>query len=135
MWATCFNASNNIHFNYPPIMADGRNYATWQPESVINDNIRRKENITTSWQYRKYLTNNALQIMKLNTQESCVDLGLNPYININKTSTPNVPHLYSSVTDNNNPKFGYSNNNLKTPYLSREQLQARMISPSISIYK
>ena len=26
-WATCYNSSNNIHFNFPPIMADGRNFA------------------------------------------------------------------------------------------------------------
>jgi len=43
-WATCFNSSNNIHFNFPPIMADGRNYATWQPEAVINQIIGNIDN-------------------------------------------------------------------------------------------
>ena len=73
--------------------------------------------------------------MKINTKSSCIDLGINPYTNINTTPSPNVPHMYSSVVDNRNPSFGYSNNNLKNPYISREQLQARMISPSLSISK
>ena len=64
-WGTCYAGSNNIHFDFPPIMADGRNYASWQPESVINNKIREKEKINTNWEYRQFLTNNAIQIMKL----------------------------------------------------------------------
>ena len=41
-WGTCYAGSNNIHFDFPPIMADGRNYATWQPGAVINENITKK---------------------------------------------------------------------------------------------
>ena len=26
-WGTCYSGSNNIHFGFPPIMTDGRNYA------------------------------------------------------------------------------------------------------------
>ena len=65
-WATCYSGSNNIHFNFPPIMADGRNFATWQPEAVVNNRIRKNENIQSNWQYRQYLTNNAVQIMQYN---------------------------------------------------------------------
>jgi len=74
-WATCYSGSNNIHFNFPPIMADGRNFASWQPEAVVNDRIRQQENITTSWQYRQYLTNNASEIMKMNSYGACEELG------------------------------------------------------------
>jgi hypothetical protein len=35
--------------------------------------------------------------------------------------------------DTKAPGFGYPTSDLKNPYLSREQLQARMISPSISV--
>ena len=63
-WGTCYSGSNNIHFGYPPIMNDGRNYASWQPGAVINEQIRKDENITTNWQYRKYLTDNADSIIK-----------------------------------------------------------------------
>ena len=26
-WGTCYNGSNNIHFNFPPFMNDSRNYS------------------------------------------------------------------------------------------------------------
>ena len=29
--------SNNIHFDFPPIMDDGRNYATYVPACEINE--------------------------------------------------------------------------------------------------
>ena len=47
-WATCFSGSNNIHFNFPPIMNDGRNYASYQPEAVINERIQQQNHITTN---------------------------------------------------------------------------------------
>jgi hypothetical protein len=114
-------------------MADGRTYASWQPEAVVNDRIQKEENITSSWAYRQFLTNNALQIMKYNNQEACTDLGLNPHIQTNATPSSNVPYMFRSVMDTKSPGFGYPTSDLKSPYLSREQLQARMISPSISV--
>ncbi len=55
---------NNIHFNSPALMADGRNYANWQPTAVLNDQIRARENIKTNWDYRAYLQKNANSIME-----------------------------------------------------------------------
>ena len=65
-WGSCNGASNNIHFNFPPIMNDGRNFATWQPGAVINNAIRKEQNIKSNWDYRLYLTNNADSIIKTN---------------------------------------------------------------------
>lgn len=131
-WATCYSGSNNIHFNSPPIMADGRNFASWQPEAAVNERIQKQEQITSSWKYRQYLTQNAVQIMKFNNLEACTELGLPSHTLLNTTPSSNVPHLYKSNYDTNNPGYGYSTSDLKTPYLSREQLQSRMISPSVS---
>ena len=36
-WGTCYAGSNNIHFDFPPIMMDGRNFAKWQPGAAINE--------------------------------------------------------------------------------------------------
>ena len=130
-WATCYSGSNNIHFNSPPIMSDGRNYASWQPEAVINRNIQRKANINSNWNYRQFLQNNANQIMQYNTILSCDALGLDTHINSGKTPSDNVPFSYKSTFDTSRPGFGYCNSNLKNPYISREQLNARMISPFI----
>jgi hypothetical protein len=131
-WATCYSGSNNIHFDFPPIMADGRTYSSWQPEAVVNDRIRQQENITTSWQYRQFLINNASDIMKINNQEACSDLGLPTHFQTNATPSANVPFTFKSAFDTNTPGFGYCNSNLKQPYLTREQLQARMVAPSIT---
>lgn len=132
-WATCYSGSNNIHFDFPPIMADGRTYSSWQPEAVINDRIRQQENITTSWQYRQFLINNASDIMKINNQEACSELGLPTHFQTNATPSSNVPFTFKSAFDTNTPGFGYCNSNLKQPYLTREQLQARMVAPSITV--
>jgi hypothetical protein len=130
-WATCYSASNNIDFNYPPIMADGRNYASWQPESVINKRIQKEEGIQSNWQYRKFLQKNANQIMNYNTQSACYTLGLETHFNSNETPSDNVPFQFKGTFDTSKPGFGYCNSDLKNPYLSREQLNARLIAPSI----
>lgn len=134
-WATCYSGSNNIHFNFPPIMADGRNYASWQPDAVINRRIQKQENIQSNWAYRQYMQHNGLQIMKYNGEEACYDLGLNPHVYTGKTPSNNVPYLYKNTYDNNQPGYGYTNSDLKNPYLSRQQLNARLIAPSIQIQK
>ena len=97
MWGTCYGASNNIHFDFPPIMQDGRNYSSWQPEAVVNDNIRKQENIKSNWEYRKFLTNNALQIMKYNNQEACNDLGLPSHIENNNNPLSLCENLSTDV--------------------------------------
>ena len=131
-WGTCYSGSNNIHFDFPPIMADGRNYASWQPEAVINKRIQQKEHISSSWEYRQFLTHNAQEIMKYNSMESCYTLGLPEHIQSAATPATNVPFRYNSNFDNSQPGFGYCNSDLKTPYLSREQLQSRMMSATVN---
>lgn len=130
-WATCYSGSNNIHFNFPPIMADGRNFVQWQPDAVVNNRIQQKEGITNNWNYRQYLQQNGLQIMNYNTAESCYELGLDPHVQTGKTPSDNVPYTFRSTFDTGKPGFGYCNSDLKNPYLSREQLNSRLVAPSI----
>jgi len=129
-WATCYSGSNNVHFNYPPLMADGRNYASWQPEAVINKKIQKAENIQSNWDYRRFMTHHGLSIMEYNTKEAAREMGTNVEPTHVIPST-NVPFLYDSARDTREPAFGYTNSDLKNPYLSREQLNARLMSASI----
>jgi hypothetical protein len=134
-WGTCYSGSNNIHFNYPPIMADGRNYADWQPGAVVNERIKEQAGITSNAQYRQYLTHNAAQIMQANQLEACNQCGNCGY-NTGNPGNPlqpqrNMPYVFTSTLDNSQP-FGYENSDLKNYYLSRQQLQARMIAPVIT---
>ena len=131
-WTTCYSGSNNIDFNFPPIMNDGRNWAQWQPDAVVNERIQKQEGIQSNWGYRKFLQKNGVQIMNYNTQEACYTLGLDPHYDNNKTPSENVPYTFKGVFDTGKPGFGYCNSDLKNPYLSREQLNARLISPSIN---
>ena len=128
-WSTCYSGSNNIHFSYPPLMSDGRNYASWQPGNQINNKIKQQNNIRTNSEYRKFLIENANNIIKLNEKEACNNCGCCPYYNNSEIS--NVPYLYQSCNSTNQP-VGYQNSDLKNLYLSREQL-AIIKSQPISI--
>lgn len=130
-WINQFSASNNIHHNMPPMMNDGRNYSTWQPEAVVNQQIQKDAGIKSNWEYRQYLQNNANHIMKYNTMESIYASGNNPYTLVNNQPSENTPFLYKSTYDTSKPNYGFNNSDLKMNYLTREQLQSRMISPSI----
>lgn len=129
-WATCYNGSNNIHFDFPAIMADGRTFATWQPGAKVNKQIREENNIKSNWEYRKYLTNNADSIIKSNQLAACDNCCYCP-AEYNSQSTSNSPFLYKSCAEKSQP-YGYENSDLKNIYLSRQQLQSRMVAPVIT---
>jgi hypothetical protein len=131
-WGVCYSGSNNIHFNFPPIMADGRNFSAWQPDAVINQRIQKKEGITNNWSYRQYLQHNGQQIMSYNNEEACYELGLDTHVQSGKTPSSNVPYTFRSTFDTSKPGFGYCNSDLKNPYLTSEQLNARLVAPSIN---
>jgi len=130
---TCFSGCNNAYFKYPPMMADGRNWASWQPEAVINQRIQVEQDIRSNWDYRQFMQKNGLKIMNFNTLENCYEMGLD----CNKVGRQNIeyskstPFLYKSVFDTRHPAVGYCNSDLKNPYLSSEQLNARLIAPYI----
>jgi hypothetical protein len=132
-WSTCYTGSNNIHYNDPPLMMDGRTYASWQPEAVVNKKIQVTENINTNWKYRQYLQKNGRDIMKYNSEEYYYYLGIDPKLGSDNSKTNgNVPFKFKSINDEKKPEYGYSSSNLKTPYLTREQLNSQLISPYIS---
>jgi hypothetical protein len=132
-WENCYSASNNIDFNAPAKMADGRVWSQWQNDAEVNHRIQAKEGIQSNWQYRRFLQRNGMQIMNYNNQEACYALGLDPHTTAGTTPSDNVPHTFKGTFDTSKPGFGYCNSDLKNPYLSVEQLNARLISPSINL--
>jgi len=132
-------ATNNKYPQFPPLMSDGRSVtASWQPEALINDDLIQSNNIRSNWQYRRYLTNNSKDIMEYNFRESSTDVGYFkrpidlPNIQSNAVFNMNgTPYNFSSIMDKTKP-FGYQTSDLKEIYLSREQLDARKISPVIT---
>jgi len=133
-WGTCYSGSNNILFDFPPIMKDGRNYANWQPGGSLNEEIRKDNKIHSNWAYRKFLTQNADTIIRTNQAFACDDCCSCParYPSVTQpTTNNNTPFLYKSCLDNSQP-FGYENSDLKNLYLSDVQLESRMVTPVIT---
>ena len=131
--------ANNKYDQFPPLMSDGRVVtASWQPESVLNNMIIRDNHIQSNWEYRKYLTDNATKIMAFNYKEFSNDVGYitrhsdliynNQSIAKDPSNTGNHAYLYSSYTEPSRT----INSDLKSIYLSREQLNARKICPVVS---
>ena len=94
--------------------------------------IQKQEGITNNWNYRQYLQQNGLQIMNYNNKEACYELGLDLHVQSGKTPSSNVPYTFRSAFDTSTPGFGYCNSDLKNPYLSSEQLNSRLVAPSIT---
>lgn len=131
-WTDQFSAPNNAINTLPAMMQDGRIWSSWQPEAVVNEKIQKQEGIKSNWEYRQYLQNNANHIMKYNTMETIYSSGNNPYISSSMVQpSSNTPFLYGSTYDNRMPPYGFSNSDLKQHYLSREQLNAKMVAPTI----
>jgi hypothetical protein len=120
-------ATNNKYKFFPPIMNDGRNFTAWQPGAVLSENIRTANDITSNWEYRKFLSENADQIIKHNQVSSCNQCGYCPYkmdpsLSVNAGKLSGEPLM--DVKD--------ITNGLKTAYLSSNYIESRMKAPSMS---
>ncbi len=123
--------TNNKYPVFPPIMNDGRSViSSWDTETSLNDKIRKENGIKSNWDYRHFLTRNAVNVMEKNYNESANDTG-SFFIKQNE-STSNSPFLYGSINENTTP-FGFERNDLKDIYLSREQLYSRKCAPTIKV--
>ena len=120
-WSSMYTATNNAYSELPPMMSDGRNFTNLLPDEVVNDTIKREAGITSNWDYRRYLQNNASHIIRQNTHTAIAATGLieNP--------TNSIPiDFFGQPRPNNKPS------DLKTQYMSREQLNSRLIAPTIT---
>jgi hypothetical protein len=131
--------TNNRYGGFPPLMCDGRSLiAAWQPEADINNDIIQRNGIRSNWEYRQYLTNNAPEIMRRNFIDSANDIG---YYARNATEAGDAqpilatslsrPFMYSSILEQPG-HLGNENTDLKTEYLTKEQLNAQQFSPVVT---
>ena len=132
-------STNNQYSEFPPLMNDGRSVvSSWQTEAHMNRELKKQNNIKSNWEYRQYLTKNANNLMDKEFSESANDTGYNmkssqkPNIqSIEVTGFSNYPYSFKSVLDDAKPT-GHVQSDLKTAYLTREQLQSRQISPVVT---
>ena len=131
-WATSYSSSNNVYFDLPPMMEDGRVFDERKTESqIMQENMIKNNSIKTNADYRKYLANNADSIISYNQVESYHQTGFKPVIFQNELSS-NVPYLFKSKSDPSRP-VGYNDSDLKKKYLTREQLQSQLTAPVIEL--
>jgi len=131
--------ANNKYAAFPPLMSDGRSITnTWQPESTLNAEIIQTNGIRSNWEYRQFLIQNGGHVAAYNFRESANDIGyFKRPIDLPSMRSNQVeglytnPYMYKSITDGSKP-VGYVNSDLKDVYLSREQLDARKISPVVN---
>lgn len=128
--------SNNQYPGFPPLMSDGRSLiASWQLDSVVNNELLQHYGIKSNNDYRQQLIHNAGEIMKSNFYEACNDVGY--YRRYNETkeqhTEQNTPaYLYKSLLDKGpNPNQNRASD-LKELYLSKERLQSLKIAPEIT---
>ena len=128
--------TNNKYPSFPPIMSDGRSLiSSWQNETQFNHKIIVDNNIKTNWEYRQYLAKNAKAVMEYNFRECANDTG---YVipkkedNNNNNTKIMTPYLFNSLNDRSNP---FQRSDLKEIYLTREQLNAKKVSPYVNVNK
>jgi hypothetical protein len=123
-WGTCYSGSNNIHFNFPPLMEDSRLFSNYY-SSVLNDSVfQNNKNIKNNSDYRKYLQVNADTIIKNNQYVSILECGTNINYNSAVSDSIQTPYIFNSILSRDQP-YGYETSDLKNIYLSRQQLDAQ----------
>ena len=72
----CYRTTNNKHYTAPPRMADGRHFTDYRPTFDLNNKIQNDNNISSSYDYRMFMTNNAEKIIEVNKQHSHLKNGV-----------------------------------------------------------
>ena len=71
MSKNCYKTSNNKYFQCPPRMDDGRHFTDYAPNCYVNNILRTNNQVYNSFQYRKFLTENADKLMDMNRTYAC----------------------------------------------------------------
>jgi hypothetical protein len=141
-------ATNNRYPQFPPKMQDGRSLmSSWTPESVVDHQywkahetqFRADAPLNPNWMYRRHLQKNALDIIAQNFRETANDTGFSAAsvvpVGVAAAAAAqgpkNAPYLFQSLNDPATEKPGYESSDLKSLYLTREQLQARKSAPTV----
>tara|TARA_B110000444_G_C18817620_1_gene585965 strand:+ start:161 stop:583 length:423 start_codon:yes stop_codon:yes gene_type:complete len=132
-WGTSYNGSDNIHFNFPPIMDDGRNFSNYESGAGLDNKLKETANIRNNSDYRKYLQINADSIIKNNQLTACNECCATPFYS-NKTNnmTTTKPYIFDSILSDNQP-YGYESSDLKNIFISRQMLNAQLHAPRFKI--
>ena len=102
------------------------NNASWQPESEKNNNLLHSEKIKTNWEYRRYLMNNASQVMEFNYLDTANSIGYNKRPSEIPSIQSNSFTPFKSITT-------LPNSDLKQNYILQHQNASRKMAPEVVI--
>jgi hypothetical protein len=122
--------ANNRYRGFPPLMNDGRSIiASNRSETLLHNSILKESGETNNAKYRQYMITNAKSIMEKDFRSASNDVGYyERFIDQISSGATGTPYMFSSVLDTSNP-LGYAESDLKSIYLSREQLEAKRVAP------
>ncbi len=126
--------TNNRYDGFPPLMNDGRSIiASARSETLLHNSLLKQSGETNNAKYRDYMVKNAMSIMENDFRNASNDIGYYErfidQISSNQPST-GAPYTFTSIMDGTRP-LGHSSSDLKSLYLSREQLEARRVAPHV----
>ena len=125
-WATCYSGSNNIHFNTPPLMSDGRHYSNYDPSCKANNELRGSLGIKNNYQYRQWLISNGNAVQRQNKKAACNECS--QCVQEAAQAPPQQKYLFKNCADNSTP-YGYEGSDLKNLYFTRQALQSQLNAP------
>ena len=124
---------NNIHFNFPSLMNDGRPVSNYESSVSLDNKLKQTANINSNTDYRKYLQTNADSIIKNNQLTACSECAISPYyLKTTQKNNFTKPYIFDSILSNDQP-YGYETSDLKNLYLSKESLHALVHAPRFKI--
>ncbi len=122
--------SNNRYDGFPPLMNDGRSVmASARSEPLTHNKILQNAGFTCNASYREYMIKNAREIVTKDFTDASTDAGypVGGRFADQIMEQQGGPILYRTVFDT--PQTPVSD--LKSIYLSREQLDAKRVAPRI----
>jgi len=120
---------NSQYYTIKPMA--NNDFYSWQPQSITNTKIHTNAGITSNWKYRQYLQNNAKDIMKYNSNQYIQASGNNSYTLVNNNFVQQNPYIFGSLYNDSQPPITGQMSDLKQNFIEKQQMQARMIAPSI----
>ena len=121
-------SSNNIYESQPALMSDGRQNCSWLSEAIVDDKFKHLSGSTSNWEYRNYLTSNAINIMSNNMKNEMMN-NVNNISPVDR-SIVSTPYNYNGINDNTSIRNNFGSD-LKQIYLTRQQLQSKMYATNI----
>lgn len=132
-WGTCSSGSNNLYFDFPPLMSDERAFTSYDPMNIVNDEIRSNYNIKTNYDYRQFLIRHGDSIIKQNQKEAVFSNGVSRFdtYDMDILRVNEGKYMYKDIHDTHQP-YGYETSDLKETYLQRQQIQDRLRAPVLN---